>query len=293
MNTFYKYFILLLASIPNLLFAQNPIPNPSFENWSGGAPDGWYVNNIPGISPCTQSNDSHSGSSALKGEVLNVAGNPFIPVFWAGTQTDQFIVTTVRHAQLTGYYKFSSAAEDSFVIGVSIFDTAKLGFGGGVIALPTVSSFTKFTIDIVYADQKTPAFANITGSLHGANSQNPAFGSVFIIDDLEFAGTVTSVLGNPHQNPTQFELQQNYPNPFNPETVIHYHTPQSGRVELAIFNLLGQKVRVLVNDVQPAGSYEVHWQGSDDHGNRLSSGTYLYLLRSGGLIRTKRMTFLQ
>ena len=93
--------------------------------------------------------------------------------------------------------------------------------------------------------------------------------------------------------PSGFELAQNYPNPFNPETVIKYQTTQSSSVELAIYNLLGQKVRVLINEIKPAGSYEARWDGTNDFGEVVSSGVYVYRLQSGEFASTKKMVFLR
>ena len=93
--------------------------------------------------------------------------------------------------------------------------------------------------------------------------------------------------------PTNYELSQNYPNPFNPETVIRYQTIENGYVELAIFNLLGEKVRVVLNEIQSAGAYEVRWNGTDNNKNPLSSGIYLYRLTSGAFNYTKKMILLR
>lgn len=93
--------------------------------------------------------------------------------------------------------------------------------------------------------------------------------------------------------PSQFSLEQNYPNPFNPETVIKYQTTESSRIELAVYNLLGQKVRVLINEVKPAGSYEARWNGANDLGKVVSSGVYIYRLQSDNFERTKKMIFLR
>ncbi|MCB0312252.1 MAG: T9SS type A sorting domain-containing protein, partial [Calditrichaeota bacterium] len=68
----------------------------------------------------------------------------------------------------------------------------------------------------------------------------------------------------------------NYPNPFNPSTVIGYRLSVASRVELSIFDLLGKKVRTLVDERQPAGQYEVRWNGEDADGNALSAGIYFY-----------------
>ena len=93
--------------------------------------------------------------------------------------------------------------------------------------------------------------------------------------------------------PSSFELLQNYPNPFNPETVIKYQIKLDGPVELAVYNLSGEKVRVLVNGARPAGNYEARWNGTDDLGNRVSSGMYIYRLKSGNFTQAKKMVLLQ
>jgi hypothetical protein len=89
--------------------------------------------------------------------------------------------------------------------------------------------------------------------------------------------------------PSDFQLKQNYPNPFNPETIIEYQVPANGLVELNIYNVLGQKVRTLVNDVKAPGTYQVLWDGRDDRGNRLATGMYVYQLRGKNAMITKRM----
>ncbi|GEM_PF-2749823 len=78
--------------------------------------------------------------------------------------------------------------------------------------------------------------------------------------------------------PTAFQLEQNYPNPFNPSTAISYQLPAVSRVRLEIYNLLGQKVRTLVDQQQPGGRYTVEWNGRDENGSEVSSGVYFYRL---------------
>jgi hypothetical protein len=92
------------------------------------------------------------------------------------------------------------------------------------------------------------------------------------------------------------QLFQNYPNPFNPETAISYIVPVGrnvSNVELAIYNLLGQKVRTLVQARQPAGLYEIHWDGRDDAGKAVASGIYLYRLRAGDFVQSRKMVLLR
>ncbi len=83
---------------------------------------------------------------------------------------------------------------------------------------------------------------------------------------------------------------QNYPNPFNPTTNIRYTLPQQKRVSLKIYNIMGQVVKTLVNDqVQTKGTYEITWDGTNDAGLRVSSGTYIYSLEFGNFKKSKRM----
>jgi len=80
---------------------------------------------------------------------------------------------------------------------------------------------------------------------------------------------------------TSYQLEQNYPNPFNPSTVISFQLPEAGDVSLAIYNSNGQLVRTLVAGEKPAGRYSVLWDATDDRGNRVASGVYVYVLKAG------------
>ncbi len=88
--------------------------------------------------------------------------------------------------------------------------------------------------------------------------------------------------------PANFTLSQNYPNPFNPTTTISFTLPKSGFVTLKVYNMLGQEVATLVNGVKVAGNYKATLNGKD-----LSSGTYIYSLKSGDIQITRKMTLLK
>jgi len=89
--------------------------------------------------------------------------------------------------------------------------------------------------------------------------------------------------------PLDFALQQNFPNPFNPETTIQYQLARRAPVLLEIFNILGQRVATLVNEVQKAGKYSLVWNGRDQHGNRVASGLYIYRLKADTFVETRKM----
>jgi hypothetical protein len=78
--------------------------------------------------------------------------------------------------------------------------------------------------------------------------------------------------------PTEFQLLQNYPNPFNPMTEIRFAVPRESSIQLLIFDNLGRRVRTLVDNLFPAGRYEVLWDSRDDKGLKVGSGIYFYRL---------------
>jgi len=91
-----------------------------------------------------------------------------------------------------------------------------------------------------------------------------------------------------------FKLEQNYPNPFNPSTIISYSLPQAAVVNIVIYNMLGQTVRTLVEmRNHSAGTYEVNWNGKDDSGNLVSSGTYIYRMIAGSIVESRKLTLLR
>lgn len=96
-----------------------------------------------------------------------------------------------------------------------------------------------------------------------------------------------------HQTPDAFGLSQNHPNPFNPETEISYDLPNDACVNLTILNILGQKVKTLVDEFQDAGHKTVHWNGKDEGGNKVSSGTYFYRIQAGDHSQTKKMVLVK
>jgi len=93
--------------------------------------------------------------------------------------------------------------------------------------------------------------------------------------------------------PKAFELFQNYPNPFNPETQIRYDLPVSGHVKLTVYNVLGQKTRILVDEIQDAGYKSVIWDGKDEAGQDVASGIYFYKIEATSFEKTKKMVLLK
>lgn len=100
----------------------------------------------------------------------------------------------------------------------------------------------------------------------------------------------TSVFDNFNASriPEEFSLSQNYPNPFNPSTVISYGLPVDANINISIYNLLGKKVSTLVNEFQPAGSYNVTFNAAN-----LPSGTYIYTINAGTYVSSRKMVLMK
>ena len=128
--------------------------------------------------------------------------------------------------------------------------------------------------------------------------------------DAELAVTITKHNFIPHQGtiklcstsgvnddrslvPTKFKLSQNYPNPFNPTTQISYQIPEDGKVSIEIFNILGQKIKTLVDENQIVGSHIAVWDSKSDNGEQLSSGIYFYRIVTAKNTQTKKMILLK
>ncbi len=93
--------------------------------------------------------------------------------------------------------------------------------------------------------------------------------------------------------PKRFVLEQNYPNPFNPLTIISYQVTSDNWVTLKVYDLLGRKVKTLVNKQMAPGRYTVRWDGTNDAGQPVSSGVYLYRIETGGFSKIKKMVLLR
>jgi len=108
-----------------------------------------------------------------------------------------------------------------------------------------------------------------------------------------FIDTILTSIRNPGTSQFDFSLYQNYPNPFNPNTVISYQLPTGDQVDLIIYDLLGQQIRRLVKEIQPAGYYEIQWNGTDDLGKGVASGIYIYQLKVGNFVDSRKMLLIR
>ena len=93
--------------------------------------------------------------------------------------------------------------------------------------------------------------------------------------------------------PHKYTLSQNYPNPFNPVTAIEFSLPQKEHVSLTVYNMMGQRIRTLVDETKEANQYKIIWDGQNSYGIKVTSGVYFYQLRTRDNVFTKKMLMLK
>jgi hypothetical protein len=93
--------------------------------------------------------------------------------------------------------------------------------------------------------------------------------------------------------PTEFALHENYPNPFNPTTTLRFDLPEVSDITLTIYNMLGQRVRTYNMNDTPAGYHSIKWNATNDYGDPVGAGVYLYQLRANQYVKTRKMVLLK
>ena len=175
-------------------------------------------------------------------------------------------------------------------------DEAKFGFlSGGLVDTCLSAEFNQDIAHIIATgpftllpgESDTAVFTVIGANYlnHLRSSAIRARNKYFLATGLEdeLAGTL----------PNQFYLAQNYPNPFNASTVIGYNLPYRTSVELSIYNILGRKVRTIVDEEKAAGLHTADWDGRDDSGLETASGLYFCRLKAGDCIQSEKMLLLK
>jgi len=172
---------------------------------------------------------------------------------------------------------------ERFRVGVSTTGTNPTNFtiisGDSYVSAPV--EWTEYVYDLsAYAEQQIRVGIKC--------ESNDAF--IFFVDDVKITGPGA----NPGEvTPLVTSLKGNYPNPFNPETTISYTVRDNSPVAIDVFNVKGQKVRSLVNEVKHAGEHTVIWNGTDDNGRAVSSGVYYFKMTAGKFSSTKKMIMMK
>ena len=149
----------------------------------------------------------------------------------------------------------------------------------------------KYTFDINTVSEGDSIEFYFTFNNNGTEEREPANTNYLL--HVENLSITTIKDENNNVIPTEFELSQNYPNPFNPNTIIKYNIPQKSFVSLKIYDMLGREIKSLVNSEKEPSTYNVEWNGTNNFGQRVASGAYVYQITAGDFIQTKKMVYLK
>jgi hypothetical protein len=145
------------------------------------------------------------------------------------------------------------------------------------------------------SDASTPDDTEVLFSLTDVVANNSVMSPITLSQE-ELTVTIsrsTEVKLDRFDIPNSYILSQNYPNPFNPETIIEYQLPENVHVKIDIFNLRGQNIRSLKDQPQHAGYHTIRWDGCDENGTKVVSGIYLYQVKAGDFICTRKMALMK
>lgn len=232
-----------LFSIACALFfganTQAQILNSGFESWTNQTPNDptdWLTTNFAagGISltPVTETTDKHSGTKAVKGEVLNF-GSAVAPLIQTGNGGEGFPISQ-RYGSCNLFYKFTPVSGDRFAVNVVLKKDGD-PIGSGAVALPaTVNSYTALSVPLTYSGPETPDSVIIQITIIGPNTGSDYHvGSVMFVDDVTMNGTASLT------DLTNFR-QRAYPNPA--ETALNIPLEDKSFSELIVYDVNGEVV---------------------------------------------------
>ena len=230
----------------------------------------WYIVRFYGPIDDGTFNSANAGSITKKGYVMSQFARFVRPGF--------FRIDATRNPQ-TGVY--ITAYKDSSKIIIIALNNSSLSkeqtftLQGGSVSkfTPYITSVTK---NCIQEDDITVSGNSFTVNL------DPSTITTFI---SEYSPVD---VGDFSKTPDEFHLFQNYPNPFNPSTTLSWHAPVSSRQTLKIYDILGNEVATIIDEFRPAGTYEVKFEAG-----KLTSGIYIYQLKAGSFVDTKKLMLLK
>jgi hypothetical protein len=268
-----KITTILLSLMSTALIAQ--IPNPSFENWSGGNPVGWTDGNSFAPGSTTQSATAHAGSSACSLNNFGGAGGFVVTGSYSGSV---FFPITGNPAAINGYYILNVVSGE----GLNVSVTTKQGSsnnGAGTLNITTATAVYKQFSACVHIGSGTADSCSILIQLTGSPTHSGAY---VIVDDLSIGACVNAVDEISHD----VTLEPSYPNPASTICNIIYSIPSEGTVNVNLYDISGRKVMNLLNDTkQTDGRYKIPVDVTN-----LANGVYIYKVTVNGQSYSQKLT---
>lgn len=278
-----KITTFLLSVMSTALIAQ--IPNPSFENWTSGTPNGWYVVTANTAGSVTQSTNAHAGSYAVQLNTVLQSGFYFPGELWSGAGQTGYFYNTSKPVAVNGWYITNLNGGDELWLGAnakcpndSVAGSASLFITGNT------SVYKQFSLCYVYIKSCAPDSAFISLTLYNSGGMYHA-GTYAIIDDLSFGSCATGV----PQISKDVDLEAAYPNPASTTCNIIYSIPSNSTVSITLYDINGKKIEDLLGTTfQSSGRYKLPVDVSN-----LQNGIYIYRVVVNGASYSQKLTVLK
>ncbi len=219
-------------------------------------------------------------TGSVSGKSLSVAG--------LGDSLPDSLGIADRFEKAVGYYSLSSENITSFS------GTLKIAYNDSILS---AAAIPEDSLRIAFYDETLSKWrAAVTTINKDSNTASATIYHFSLWALTDRSDELITSIGEAFSNPgtiSSHQLYQNYPNPFNPATSIRFTLPKEERVQITIYNILGQRIRRLAGETFSAGEHTILWDGRDDAGLLLSSGVYIYEIRAGEFIERKKMTLLR
>jgi hypothetical protein len=211
----------------------------------------------------------------------NIAVDPNFGVYITWLQeTGEHVVVDKTYLVYNLFYATSPDGGASWNAPVQISNLTETNSESFSVMNPTIGKKVRPAVESVFDGGADVVWTE--------SSDQSSMGYYIMYARIPYVGTLTDIADHNPALAYEFELQQNYPNPFNPQTTISYQLADFARTELAVYNILGQKVRTLVNKRQQAGEYTVKFDGTG-----LPSGVYFAQLQSGQKVAVQKMILMK
>jgi hypothetical protein len=231
-------------------------------------------------------------STAFSFFVSNVQDAPYA-FDWLTVDKDSLSITPTNKAETFSLKWTKSKEVDGEVVDYLIYAQV------GKMGVEMIHDTTDTTYSISYEEFAGMTFENFPilskATVRFTVSATDGIDTVKVTGDdrVVFVNRYEYLAAEGEGIPTEFALHENYPNPFNPTTTLRFDLPYISDVTLTIYNMLGQRVRTYNMNDTPAGYHSVTWNATNDYGDPVGAGVYLYQLRANQYVKTRKMILLK
>ena len=219
---------------------------------------------------------------------------------WISSTLSPRMDHTMEPSQWTKYFALAQVPEGAVNMNVGVEYWQETGEDHGGVYFDNLNVFVPVTQSIIRVSHEELVMAAMEDSVHHV-TVDWNVGAMDVWDmtpssngPFQFTLDLSATLGIDESTlPDVFALHNNYPNPFNPVTNITYDIPEVANVSLEIYNVMGQKVRTLASGSHEPGRYRVLWNATNDFGEGLSSGMYIYKIQAGDFVSVKKLILMK